>query len=118
MYYFGKSSLDSDTDSKRYISVNNFGYGKDIQKMNVCRKNGRSDYQLLYIKSGRFIFCEDDEEKILNDGSIYLYRPNEPQKYRVENEISTYYWIHFSGFEAEKMLEFFVERSYKIGAFP
>ena len=63
------------------------------------------------------VISETEREVVLTDGCICLFRPKEPQKYFVGEEITTYFWIHFSGKEAEGMLSFFKERSYSIGRF-
>lgn len=116
--FFYKKVNSSELLADKYIHVNNFGYYKDIRKMRICRKNGRLDYQLIYLKKGELLIGEGDSCHILKGGSICLFRPKEAQIYSVNGVESTYYWIHFSGNEAESMLSFFKERAYRVGVVP
>ncbi len=70
------------------------------------RMNGRMDYQLLYIASGKGHFFTDGKEKIVTAGNIVLYKPGEPQYYVYykEDKIDVY-WIHFTGYDAERILD-------------
>ena len=54
--YFAKTRKNSDAVSEKYIHVNNFGYDKGVQKMQVDRESGRSDYQLIYVKNGKMVY--------------------------------------------------------------
>ena len=116
--YFAKMTENSDRYSDRYICVNNFGYNDGILKMNVRRDSGRADFQLIYVGSGCLTVYENDAEISLREGSVCLFRPREPQRYSVTGEQTTFYWIHFSGREAENMLSFFEQRSYSVGGLP
>lgn len=100
--------------------------------MDTVRPEGRTDYQLLYISSGRAFFELTDDgaplsahssESIANcpssspvrkntasmaeitAGNMVLYRPGDVQHYRylVEDHPEVC-WIHFTGFEAESLL--------------
>ena len=113
-----KHVSSSELSADKYISVNNFGYYQDITEMKVERVRGRVDYQLIYVKSGELTVGQDAEACRLHDGSICLFRPYEPQIYSVNGIKTSYYWIHFSGREAEAMLSFFKKRSYHIGMLP
>ena len=73
---------------------------------------------LIYVKSGELTVGKAAEACRLHDGSICLFRPYEPQIYSVNGVKTSYYWIHFSGREAEAMLSFFKKRSYHIGMLP
>lgn len=72
------------------------------------RPEGRKDYQLLYIASGKAHFFIDDKEKIVTAGHIVVYEPDEPQFYVYYKEDKTdVYWIHFTGSEVERMLDYY-----------
>lgn len=119
MYSFFYKKVDStEAVSNNYISVNNFGYYEDITDIKTYRESGRVDYQLIYVKRGRLIVGKNGNEHILSEGRICLFRPGEAQIYRGNGDATTYFWIHFSGCEAERMLSFFKERSYCVGVFP
>ena len=117
-FYSGKLSCGRYTDTDRFIFVNDFGYCEDYDKMFTYRENGRLDYQLIYVKQGTLTIHEKNKKLKLTSGDICLFRPNEPQIYTIDGENTTHYWILFTGSEVEKMLAFFKERSYHIGAFP
>lgn len=72
------------------------------------RPVGRSDYQLLYIASGKGHFFIDGKERIVTAGNIILYVPDEPQDYVYykEDKIDVY-WIHFTGSDVDTILEYY-----------
>lgn len=117
-FYSGKLSYGKHTETDRFIFINDFGYCKDYSKMFTYRENGRPDYQLIYVKSGTLTIHDKDKKRRLTSGDVCLFRPNEPQVYSIDGENTTHYWILFTGSEVEKILGFFKERSYHIGAFP
>lgn len=117
-YYSGKSSNEKHTETDRFLYINDFGYCKDHAKMSIRRKEGRLDYQLIYVSSGALIIHENGKKRTLKGGDVCLYRPGEPQIYSINGELTTHYWILFTGCEVEKMLSFFKERAYHIGALP
>ncbi len=113
-----KKVSSSELSADKYIHVNNFGYYQDIMNINTCRKQGRIDYQLIYVKKGELIVGQGANKCILTDGSICLFSPYEAQIYRVNGVKTTYYWIHFTGKEIDKMLSFFKKRAYFVGMLP
>lgn len=117
-YYSGKASGEKHTETDRFIYVNDFGYCLNHSRLSICRKNGRQDYQLIYVTYGTLTIHEHGKKRNLKSGDVCLFRPNEPQIYTIDGEITTHYWILFTGSEVEKMLSSFKERSYHIGAFP
>lgn len=69
------------------------------------RPNGRSDFQILYVASGKTCFFFDGIQQILPAGSIVIFRPGEPQLYKYFGvDQPEVFWVHFTGFEAEKFL--------------
>ncbi len=115
--YFVKTTKNSETVSEKYIRVNNFGYNEDISGMDVNRERGRVDYQLIYVKDGELTVTENGKDAVLGSGSVCLYRPNEPQIYRVKEKPTTFFWIHFSGSAMGDMLSFFKNRAYYVDVF-
>ncbi len=68
--------------------------------LETCRPNGRQDYQLLYIASGKGYFYKNEKAKatILPSGSIFVYAPENYQRYEFFGKHHTcVYWIHFTG---------------------
>ena len=101
------NTQNSDKTSNEYLEINNCGY-YDISKtaVNVNRKKGRSDYQLIYLKSGSGAYKEGGFEYEIKSGDLILYKPYEEQTYNIcALENSKMYWIHFTGTGVEELLK-------------
>ena len=116
-FYSAKLSGGIHTETDRFIFINDFGYNEDYSTMVTCRKNGRPDYQLIYVNYGTLTIHEEKGDILLSEGDVCLFRPNEMQFYSINGERTTHSWVLFTGSEVEKMLSFFKERSYHIGPF-
>lgn len=69
------------------------------------RPNGRSDFQILYIASGKVHFYFGEQEYVAPAGHMILYRPYEEQNYVYYNTDKTeVYWIHFTGNDVENIM--------------
>lgn len=69
------------------------------------RPNGRQDYQLLYIASGKTHFLINGKMQVVGAGNMVLYRPGEPQEYiYYAEDHPEVFWIHFTGFEVKNIL--------------
>ena len=74
--------------------------------MDTSRPEGRGDYQVLYISAGKGTFWFDGVETELPRGSAVLFRPEVSQIYSFHiQDRAEYYWCHFTGSEADKLLE-------------
>ena len=93
--------------SDKFFYVNNCGYNKDIDiAIDVKRPAGRSDYQLLFVESGKVNVRLFDETNVIHGGEAYVFCPGEPQYYSTCDDGNTsYYWIHFSGYAAEEIVD-------------
>ena len=114
--YSAKENHEIDYVSEDFLYINDFGYCEDFIDTTTNRENGRLDYQLIYVASGSLIVQEQNEKRLISREEVCLFRPKEPQIYSTDGN-TTYYWIHFSGTEVEKMLSFFKKRSYHVGVF-
>lgn len=77
-----------------------------LPSMATIRPEGRGDYQLLYVSSGKAHFYFQGQETEAAAGSMVLYRPGESQRYYYYAEESPEVcWVHFSGYEARGILE-------------
>lgn len=112
--YFSLGAKNSDAVSEKYLHINNCGFCVDMDNTAVSRPNGRQDYQLIYLKSGQMTFGEQR----LAPGYVYLYRPGQPQHYRVSGVTTTFYWIHFTGSAVPQMLQDLDSGAIFVGAFP
>lgn len=92
------------------LRINNCGYYNvhKIPMFGTYHPDGRNDYQLLYIASGKghFYFKGSKEETIVSKGNMILFRPKEPQVYNYYAEDKTeVYWVHFTGNQVEEFLD-------------
>ncbi len=80
------------------------------------RPLGRKDWHILYIIKGRCFVSIDDIEFECKSGTVVIYPPDTPQKYRFnKNEESKYFFVHFEGDWCYKLLGELTERIYFIG---
>lgn len=84
------------------ICINSCGTYRLITRneLETCRPEGRIDYQLIYIASGKGYFYFNDSAKptVVEAGNMVLYHPDEFQKYIYYGKDHTdIYWLHFTG---------------------
>lgn len=105
--FYARGLSSTDKASNEYLSVNNFGYNKNInQDMSIIRTDGRLDYQLLYIDKGYGSFLLDGEFVRAERGAVIILRPGQKNHYEFSSDsFSDYYWIHFTGFGVPGLLE-------------
>ncbi|MBR5011620.1 MAG: AraC family transcriptional regulator, partial [Clostridia bacterium] len=92
--------------SNDFLQLNSCGRQELFDKdRTMCRENGRPDYHILYIVSGKCYAKAADEELVLTQGQMLLFRPHERQQYtfyKRDKTVSCY--IHFSGTGCEQLL--------------
>ncbi len=70
------------------------------------RPSGRKDYQLLYLVKGKGHFIIQGKELQIPEGTMVLFRPEEPQIYDYYAADGTeVYWVHFTGNSVSAVLE-------------
>lgn len=97
--FYGRGSISTDKTSDEYISVNNFGYNKNIkQGFCVKREKGRLDYQIIYIDKGYGYFWLNNNFVKVTSGKLLILFPGEKNHYEFPSDsLTDYYWIHFTG---------------------
>lgn len=107
--YLGEPHEDI-VDYSKPIMVTCCGYYR-VHTSNVIsteRPNGRGDYQLLYIAEGKAHFYFDGKEKVIHKGNMILFRPGETQiYYYYASEKPEAYWVHFTGYEVDRILDYY-----------
>lgn len=79
---------------------------RTLPHFRTIRPNGRCDFQLLYVASGKVYFYLDEKEYIAQTGHMILYKPHEEQNYVYYGTDQTQvYWIHFTGNDVENILK-------------
>lgn len=105
--YLNNNHFDN-ADPKNPLTVKSCGHFRIIRRkqFTTYRPNGRRDFQLLYVASGQTHFYFDGQETIIPAGNVIIYRPNEVQSYiYYAKEKPEVFWIHFSGTNAEALLD-------------
>ena len=80
---------------------------RSARKFYTTRPEGREDYQLIYIADGcaHFRFSEDGPDTVVEKGNMVLFWPGQYQYYKLYSaEYGEFYWVHFTGHEAENIL--------------
>ena len=90
---------DTQYESQEYMTVNSCGerYLGD-KKYDVLRENGRIDYGLQFIESGKCYFEDNGVVRIAEAGIVLLHFPKVRQNYYFYHEDNAHImWVHFSG---------------------
>lgn len=92
--------------SQEYITVNNCGEQYlNNRDYDTVRDNGRVDFGIQFIESGRCRFEDGGVAQTAEAGSLLLHFPGVRQHYSFRQEDATHLmWVHFSG-DACSMLE-------------
>ncbi len=105
--YFYGHDVD-DAGEEHSIFVLSCGHYQLIkrQEFETFRREGRQDWQLLYIAGGKAHFYLPEGEQTAGKGEAFLYPPGQPQRYGyVLKEKPDVYWLHFSGTQAAALLK-------------
>lgn len=98
--------VKNEGDPLNYLDVNNAGitYATDTT-LNGIRPNGRNDYLLIYVNTGKISVTKNNRETILGEKHFVIYKPFEPQRYSyIACKDSEIFWIHFNGVFVERIL--------------
>ena len=104
------NSLADIADDSRSLIVRSCGYYRIITRseFHTDRPSGRKDFQLLYIAKGKGYFTIGGRKRVLGEGSMILYRPDEPQHYYYRAADRTeVFWVHFTGRDAAELLRYY-----------
>lgn len=104
--YYYQNDIDKENLSRPLLVANCGTYRLHSRPvMRTYRPEGRQDYQLLYIASGKASFYFNHTETVLSAGQMVLYRPGVPQHYcyYAKNQPAVF-WVHFTGNDVEHFL--------------
>ncbi len=86
------------TSAGRYVLFNRNSYSTN--------HDGRHDYHLLYVKSGKLYYYIKNTQHCVPSGDVLIYKPNEPQHYEFFlSDAPDIYWVYFTGSDAGNMLK-------------
>lgn len=75
-------------------------------KLPTWWRNGRIDWQLLYVASGKAHFYIGDQDIIVTSGNMVLYQPKQEMRYEYFGKDKTeVYWVHFTGSDVRNILK-------------
>lgn len=93
--------------SDKYLQLNSCGNQicTDTDYL-VSRPNGRLDYLLLYVCSGKCTVVYDNQTYTLRPGNFIHYPPNMEHRYEFHQEDScSTLWVHYTGQDLTEILE-------------
>jgi AraC-like DNA-binding protein len=105
-YFYGHDVDDAGAEHSFFIG--SCGHYQLIkrQRFETLRREGRQDYQILFIAGGKAHFYLPEGEQVACEGEAFLYPPGHPQRYGYFlNEKPDVYWLHFSGTQAVELLK-------------
>ena len=105
-------TTNNDLLSDNFLQVNCCGIFENIsEESRTHRPNGRIDFQIILVIDGFLSIYHEDKLLKISKNQFVLIPPNVENNYEFSNPIHTT-WIHFSGTNAEKILN-----SYNINSF-
>ena len=91
-------------DMTREFCINCVGAVDDTISFN--NSDARRDYYMMYFIKGGMDIRFDDYEGVIRAGDLLIMRPGTKYKYNSEKGSGlNYLWLHFTGFNAEKIVE-------------
>jgi len=109
MQTYGGIICDMDTylgneDLSKPLFINSCGYFK-IDEINTSLNRCRKDFYLIYLINGVGHYKLGQHFVAVDAGNIIIFKPGEKQEYYyLAEEKAEAYWIHFTGYEAENLL--------------
>ena len=75
-------------------------------KLPTWWRNGRIDWQLLYVASGKAHFYIGGQDVIVTSGNMVLYQPKQEMHYEYfGKDKPEVYWVHFTGSDVRNILK-------------
>ncbi|MFI3172100.1 MAG: AraC family transcriptional regulator [Eubacteriales bacterium] len=107
------------TDKELLITSAGYYRLSDKLSVNTFRKDGRVDYQVIYVAKSKIQLKTSNVWRTVNEGTMVIYKPGERQEYIYDaKEKPEVYWIHVTGHLVDDILmdyEFYELSEYEIG---
>jgi len=105
-YRIWESTGCNEEINDRYLVVNCTGCCVLPHPFTTHNKSGRKDYYLLYMCKGMMSVLVNGEMKDICAGQFIIFFPGCEYKYIGQGDEGViYYWVHFTGYGADKLLE-------------
>ena len=99
-----RPSCDTRSDAEP-LRLNCVGYYTNTKPFQTHNVRGRQDFYLQYVAQGQLCVHSFGEPRTFSRGMYTIYRPHTAYRYELlPSESIGYYWAHFTGFHAERML--------------
>lgn len=103
-YMYLPADASDMTVREQFLAVNCAGVAVDRRKLVNANLRGRNDFYIQYLVQGRLWVDLAGTQTEMHPGDMILYYPHCPYRYE-GREDTAYYWVHFSGSEAEKLVK-------------
>ena len=105
-YYLTMTAKDSDCARTDLPLVPNCaGLAVLTERFSTCNPTGRHDFYLQYLRRGEMEVWLPDGRRLMHPGEAILYYPDTPYHYAWHGEEIHYYWVHFTGSEASRLVQ-------------
>lgn len=101
--YFSEFFPDNNVHrTDRYLAVNCTGHA--VYPYAPSARTVRNDFYLIYLTDGEIHFEKPYHKKPMKTGEFIILHAHSPFEYAALSSSVDYYWVHFSGREAESVL--------------
>ena len=104
MIWDGSVSDTTNFSTEDFLKVNSCGFQNNLGNYRVIRENGRVDYHILFLNSGKCTVLHSGEYSTLKSGDFVIYAPDEKQEYSFDVE-GTSMWCHFTGKSVKEIFD-------------
>lgn len=92
--------------SDKPLAVNCSGNFSAKHRFTTDNIEGRLDYYLLYVHTGRLTVSLPCGERICSSGDFIIFPPRQRYRYsHISEDELDYFWVHFTGFEVASLLK-------------
>lgn len=78
--------------------------GRAVYEHSPVGRSVRSDYYMMILFKGEIVFEKPAAPRSMRPGDLFVIEANTPFDYHAVSPGVTYYWVHFTGSDAKKLL--------------
>lgn len=102
--WYGNLYDKTNFTADKFLQINSCGFQNTPAGYTVIREDGRYDYHILLINSGKCKALHKNKLHTLTAGNLIIYAPGEEQNYTFPCD-STSLWCHFNGKAVKELLD-------------